>query len=40
MRYRTKAARTSLWTRNADLLLADGQGPDMAALHDWWLKFG
>ncbi|MBV9515094.1 MAG: hypothetical protein JO280_13810 [Mycobacteriaceae bacterium] len=29
-----------LWTRNADLLLADGQGPDMAALHQWWLKYG
>jgi serine/threonine-protein kinase len=29
-----------LWTRNADLLLADSQGPDMAALHDWWLKYG
>jgi len=29
-----------LWTRNADLMLADGQGPDMAALHDWWLKYG
>ena len=29
-----------LWTRNEDLMLADGQGPDMAALHDWWLKYG
>lgn len=29
-----------VWTRNADLLLADGQGPDMAALHSWWLKYG
>ncbi|MFZ0834043.1 MAG: serine/threonine-protein kinase [Mycobacterium sp.] len=29
-----------LWTRNADLMLADGQGPEMGALHDWWLKFG
>jgi hypothetical protein len=29
-----------LWTRNADLMLADGQAADMAALHDWWLKYG
>jgi serine/threonine-protein kinase len=29
-----------LWTRNADLMLADGQGPDLTALHDWWLKYG
>jgi serine/threonine-protein kinase len=29
-----------VWTRNADLLLGTGQGPDMAPLHDWWLKFG
>jgi serine/threonine kinase PknH len=29
-----------LWTRNADLLLADGQGGDLPALHDWWLKYG
>jgi serine/threonine kinase PknH len=29
-----------LWTRNADLMLADGQGSDLAALHSWWLKFG
>lgn len=29
-----------LWTRNTDLLLADGQGPDLGALHQWWLKYG
>ena len=29
-----------LWTRNTDLLLADGQGPDLPALHAWWLKYG
>jgi len=29
-----------LWTRNTDLLLADGQGSDLPALHDWWLKYG
>lgn len=29
-----------IWTRNADLMLADGQGPDLPALHDWWLKYG
>ncbi len=29
-----------IWTRNEDLLLADGQGPDMNALHEWWVKFG
>ena len=29
-----------LWTRNADLLLADGQGADLPALHAWWLKYG
>jgi len=29
-----------LWTRNADLMLADGQGSDLTALHDWWLKYG
>jgi len=29
-----------IWTRNADLLLADGEGPDMGALHQWWLKYG
>lgn len=29
-----------LWTRNTDLMLADGQGPDLPALHDWWLKYG
>ena len=35
-----KGGPDMLWTRNADLMLADGQGPDMVALHDWWLKFG
>jgi serine/threonine kinase PknH len=29
-----------LWTRNTDLMLADGQGADLPALHDWWLKYG
>jgi serine/threonine-protein kinase len=29
-----------VWTRNTDLLLADGQGPDLPALHAWWLKYG
>jgi serine/threonine-protein kinase len=29
-----------LWTRNADLMLADGQGKDITALHGWWLKYG
>jgi serine/threonine protein kinase len=29
-----------VWTRNTDLMLADGQGPDLPALHDWWLKYG
>ncbi len=29
-----------LWTRNDDLILADGQGTDLAALHQWWLKYG
>jgi hypothetical protein len=29
-----------MWTRNADLMLADGQGADLAALHSWWLKYG
>ncbi|HUL98654.1 MAG TPA: protein kinase [Mycobacterium sp.] len=29
-----------VWTRNEDLLLATGQGPDMNALHEWWVKFG
>jgi serine/threonine kinase PknH len=29
-----------IWTRNVDLMLADGQGSDLAALHSWWLKYG
>jgi serine/threonine kinase PknH len=29
-----------LWTRNGDLMLADAQGSDLAALHQWWLKYG
>jgi serine/threonine kinase PknH len=29
-----------IWTRNADLMLADGEGPDMGPLHQWWLKYG
>jgi serine/threonine kinase PknH len=35
-----KGSPDVLWTRNADLMLADGQGPDITALHQWWLKFG
>lgn len=27
------------WTFNSNLLLGDAQGPDLAGLHDWWLKF-
>jgi serine/threonine-protein kinase len=27
------------WTFNSNLLIGDAQGPDMNALHDWWLKF-
>lgn len=29
-----------VWTKNADLLLADAQGADLEDLHNWWLKFG
>jgi serine/threonine-protein kinase len=29
-----------IWTRNTDFMLADGEGPDMGALHQWWLKYG
>ena len=27
------------WTINSNLLLGDAQGPDLAGLHNWWLKF-
>jgi hypothetical protein len=27
-----------MWTRDADLMLADARGPDLAALHTWWLQ--
>ncbi len=29
-----------IWTKDADLLLGDAQGPDLVAVHDWWLKYG
>ena len=29
-----------VWSKNADLLLADAQSPNMEDLHKWWLKFG
>jgi serine/threonine protein kinase len=29
-----------VWTKNADLLLADAQSDNLEALHNWWLKFG
>jgi serine/threonine kinase PknH len=29
-----------VWTKNADLLLADAQGTKLEDLHNWWLKFG
>jgi serine/threonine protein kinase len=29
-----------VWTKNADLLLADAQGTNLEDLHNWWLKFG
>ena len=29
-----------VWSKNADLLLADAQGPNMDDLHKWWLKCG
>ena len=27
------------WTFNANLLIGDAQGPNLADLHAWWLKF-
>jgi serine/threonine-protein kinase len=27
------------WTFNSKLMIGDAQGPDLAGLHDWWLKF-
>ena len=27
------------WTKNADLLLGDAQGPNLDDLHNWWLKY-
>ena len=27
------------WTFNTNLLIGDAQGPNLADLHDWWLKF-
>jgi serine/threonine kinase PknH len=29
-----------VWTKNADLLLADAQSDNLETLHNWWLKFG
>ncbi len=29
-----------VWTNDAGLLLADAQGPDLEALHNWWLQYG
>ena len=29
-----------VWTNNAGMLLADAQGPDFEALHNWWLQYG
>jgi serine/threonine kinase PknH len=29
-----------VWTKNADLLLADAQSDTLETLHNWWLKFG
>jgi serine/threonine-protein kinase len=29
-----------VWSKNADLLLADAQRPNMDDLHKWWLKYG
>ncbi len=29
-----------VWTKNADLLIGDALGQDLAALHNWWLKYG
>ena len=28
------------WTNNADLLLADAQGPNLEDLHNWWNQYG
>ena len=28
------------WTNDADLLLADAQGPNLEDLHNWWNQFG
>ncbi len=28
------------WTKDADLLLADAQGPNLEELHNWWNDFG
>jgi serine/threonine-protein kinase len=28
-----------VWTKDAQLLLGEGQGPDINALHDWWAKY-
>jgi Hsp70 protein len=28
-----------MWTKDSQLLLGDAQGPDMNALHQWWLKY-
>ncbi|MGZ6779378.1 MAG: serine/threonine-protein kinase [Mycobacterium sp.] len=28
------------WTNNADLLLADAQGPNLEDLHNWWNEYG
>ena len=35
-----KGNQDIVWTRNEELMLADSQGSDMGALHDWWLKYG
>lgn len=28
------------WTKDADLLLADAQGPNLDDLHNWWNEYG
>ena len=28
-----------VWTKTAQVLLGDAQGPDLNAVHDWWLKY-
>jgi serine/threonine kinase PknH len=28
-----------IWTKDAQLLLGSGQGPDISAMHQWWSKY-